>query len=177
VEDRGSSNSQAADEIPPTSSFDSQMPQAKDVESLNSCLVVEVELNEIPPTSGFDSQMPQAKDVELLNSCLVVEIDLNEIPPTSGFDSQMPQVKDMESLNSCLVVEVDLNEIPSTLGFDFVVLRSLVMEVNPFHVIFNLNEVLIATHFNRGSHAIILHIGLKEFLEKCFVQFQCIFGL
>jgi hypothetical protein len=46
------------------------------------------------------------------------------------------------------------------------------MEVNPFHMIFNLNGVLIITHFDRGSHTVIIRPGLKEFLEKCLVQFQ-----
>jgi hypothetical protein len=102
---------------------------------------------------------------------------VDEIPLTSGFDSQMPQAEDVELLNSCLVVEVGLNEIPSTLGFDFAVPHSLIMEVSPFHVIFDLNEVLITTHINRGSHTIILRPKLKEFLDKCLAQFQCIFGL
>jgi len=114
----------------------------------------------------------EVEDRELPSSHAV-----DEIPSTSGFDSQMPHAEDVESLNSCLVVEVGLNEIPSTLGFDSTVPCLLAMEVSPFHVIFNLNEVLIATHSDRSSHTIIFCPRLKELLEKCLAQFQSIFGL
>ncbi len=78
----------------------------------------------------------------------------------------------MELPHSHAVAEDSLDEIPSTSGFDSTVPRLLVVEVNPFHVIFNLNRVLIATRFDRGSRIIILHRGLKEFLEKYLAQFQ-----
>jgi len=78
----------------------------------------------------------------------------------------------VESPNSHAVVEVGFDEIPLTSSFDSIVFRLLTMELNPFHAIFYLNIVIIATRFDRGSHTIILHPGLKEFLEKCFVQFQ-----
>ncbi len=118
---------------------------------------------------GHDTFPEEVEDRELPNSHAV-----DEIPSTSGFDSQMPHAEDVELLNACLVVEVDLNEIPSTLGFDSTVLRSLAMEVSPFHVIFDLNKVLIATHSNISSHTIIFHPRLKEFFEKCLAQFQSI---
>jgi hypothetical protein len=79
----------------------------------------------------------------------------------------MLQAKDMESPNSCTIVEVNLDEILSTLGVKSLVPCSHAIEVNPFHVIFDLNGVLIATLFNKGFCTIILHPGLKEFLEKC----------
>jgi len=114
----------------------------------------------------------EVENRELPNSHAV-----DEIPSTSGFDSQMPHAEDVESLNSCLVVEVSLNEIPSTLGFDSTTPCSLAITVSPFHVIFDLNKVLIVTHSNRSSHTIIFRPRLKEFLEKCLAQFQSIFGL
>jgi len=85
---------------------------------------------------------------------------------TSDFDSQMLPVEDVESPNSFTA------NIPLTLGFNFEVPCSLAVEVSPFHVIFNLNEVLIATWFIRGFRTIICHLGLKEFLEKCLAQFH-----
>ncbi len=88
----------------------------------------------------------------------------------------------MESPNSRAIVEIALDEIPSTSSIDSLqvfpssvdplMLHSHVEEENPFHVIFNLNEVLITTCFDKGSHTIILHLGLKEFLKKCLAQFQ-----
>jgi hypothetical protein len=54
----------------------------------------------------------------------------------------------------------------------------LVVEVSPFHVIFDLNEVLVTTHFNKGGYGkptfrtIILKHGLKELLEICVAQFH-----
>jgi hypothetical protein len=77
----------------------------------------------------------------------------------------------MELPNSCTVIEVGLDEIPLTLNFDFVVVHSPITEVSPFHLIFNLNGNLIPTCFDRGSRIIILHLELKEFLEKCLTQF------
>jgi hypothetical protein len=78
----------------------------------------------------------------------------------------------VESPNSRAVVEVSLDEIPSTSSVDSLVLHSHVEEVNPFHVIFNLNEGCITTCFDKGSHTIILHPRLKEFLRKCLAQFH-----
>ncbi len=84
----------------------------------------------------------------------------------------------MELPNSHIVVEVNLDEIPSTSGGDSLVLRLLTLKVSPFHVIFNLNGVLIATRFDKGGYGnvafrtIILHPRLKEFLKKCLVQFD-----
>jgi hypothetical protein len=99
---------------------------------------------------------------------------VDKIPLTLGFNSQlqMLKVEDLESPNSCMAIEVGLDEIPSTLSFDFVMVRSPIAKVSPFHVIFNLNGVLIPTRFNKCSRIIIFHLGLKEFLEKCLGQFQ-----
>jgi hypothetical protein len=55
---------------------------------------------------------------------------------------------------------------------DFAMLHSHALEVSPFHVMFYLNIVLIMTCFNKCSHTIILHPRLKEFLEKCLMQFE-----
>ncbi len=74
----------------------------------------------------------------------------------------------MESPNSRVAVELGLDEIPLASTFDFIVLCLLTMEVNPFHVIFYLNKVIIATCFDKGFHSVILRPGLKEFLKKCF---------
>jgi hypothetical protein len=78
----------------------------------------------------------------------------------------------VELPNSCTVVEVNLDEILSTLGGDSPVPCSHVVKVSPFHMIFDLNKVLIATCFDKGSHTIIFHPGLKNVLEKCLAQFQ-----
>jgi len=83
----------------------------------------------------------------------------------------MPKVKDVELSNSHVVVAVGLDEIPSTLSVDVEVPGSLIVEANLFHVIFNLNGILIVTCFNRGSRTIIIYPGLNEFIEKCLVQF------
>jgi hypothetical protein len=60
-------------------------------------------------------------------------------------------VEDVESPNSLMAVEVGLDEIPSTLNSNSIVPHLLIVEVSPFHAIFNMNVVMIATHFNRGS--------------------------
>ncbi len=109
------------------------------------------------------------EDRELPNSRAIIEANLDENPLTLGFDSQMPQAKDVELPNSCTIVAVGLDEIPSTSGVDFEEPCLPITKVNPFHVIFDLNRVLIAT---QGSHTVIFHPGLKEFLEKCLSQFQ-----
>jgi len=81
-------------------------------------------------------------------------------------------VENVESPNSHTVVEVGLDEIPSTSGVSSLMPCSHVTEVHPFHVIFDINGVLIATHFNKGFCTIIFHPRLKEFREKCLAQFQ-----
>jgi len=113
---------------------------------------------------------PFPKEVE--NKKLPNSRAIDEIPLTSGFNSQMLKVEDVESLNSFATIEVSLDEIPLILGFDFKMPCSLTMEVIPFHVIFNLNGVLITTWFIKGFRTIILYLGLKEFLNKCLIQFQ-----
>jgi len=80
-------------------------------------------------------------------------------------------VKDVELPNSH-VVEINLDEVPLTSSFNFVVPHSLVVESSPFHVIFDLNGVLLATCFDKGSRIVIFHPGLKEFFEKYLAQFQ-----
>ncbi len=82
----------------------------------------------------------------------------------------------MESLNSRVIVVVNLDEIPLTLSVDSEVLHSLVAKVNPFHVIFNLDGVLIATRFNKGSCIGILHPKLEKFIKKCLAQLQVYIG-
>ncbi len=118
------------------------------------------------------SFLEEAKNKESPNSCTVVEIGLDEIPLTLGFDSQMPQEEDVELPNSCTVVEVNLNEIPLTSSVNSPMLHSSTMNVCPFHVIFDLNGIMITTCFNKRSFTIIFHHGLKQFLEKCIAQFQ-----
>jgi hypothetical protein len=87
----------------------------------------------------------------------------------------MPKVEDAKSLVSCVVVVIDL--ILSILGVDIEMFHLPMVEVSLLHVIFDLYTVLIATCFDRGSHTIILRPGLKEFVDKCFVQFQVYIGL
>jgi hypothetical protein len=106
------------------------------------------------------------------NSCAVVEVGLDEIPPTLGFNSQMFQVENVESPNSCMVVEIGLDEIPLTWNVDSLVLCSPAVKVSPFHVIFNLKRIMIATCFDKHSFIIIFYHGLKEFPKKCLAQFQ-----
>jgi hypothetical protein len=112
--------------------------------------------------------LEEEEDVELPNSC----VNFIEIPLTLGFECQMFHAKDVESTNSCVVVEVSLNEILLISSVNSLVLRLHTMEVSPFHVIFNLNEVLIATRFDKGYRTIFFHPILKEFLKKFLVQFQ-----
>jgi hypothetical protein len=83
----------------------------------------------------------------------------------------LEEAKDRELPNSRTVVEVGLDEIPLTSSVNSEELHSSMMKVNAFHVIFDLNRVLITTCFNKGSCIIILHPRLKEFLEKCLLQF------
>ncbi len=97
---------------------------------------------------------------------------MDEIPPTLGFDFQMFKAKDVELPNSSTVVVIGFDEIPLILGVDFKMFYSHVRKVSPFHVIFDVNRILIATQFDRGSYTIIIHLGLKEFLEKCHTKFQ-----
>ncbi len=78
----------------------------------------------------------------------------------------------MELPNSRAIVAINLDEIPSTSIVDSEVPHLLVMEVSPFHVIFDLNKVLIVTRFDKGSRTVILRLGLKEFLDKCLTPFQ-----
>ncbi len=78
----------------------------------------------------------------------------------------------MESPNSHTIVVVDFDDIPLTSGVDFEVHCLPMVEVSPFHVIFDLNRVMIATHFDKGFCTVIICLGLKEFLEKSLSQFQ-----
>jgi hypothetical protein len=71
-----------------------------------------------------------------------------------------------------MIVAIGLDEILLASIVNSLVPYSPTMEVSPFHVIFYLNEVLITTRFDKGSHTIIFHPRLKEFLEKCLAQFQ-----
>jgi hypothetical protein len=66
--------------------------------------------------------------------------------------SFLEEAKEMKSPNSCVFVELKMDEMPFILGIDSLVFCSLIMEVSPFHVIFNLNGVLVATHFNKGGY-------------------------
>jgi hypothetical protein len=83
----------------------------------------------------------------------------------------LEEVEDMELPNSRTAIEVGLDEIPSTLGVGSPMPCLHVVEVSPFHVIFDLNGILITTCFNKGFCTIIFHPRLKEFLEKCLAQF------
>ncbi len=47
----------------------------------------------------------------------------------------------------------------------------------PFHVIFDLNKIVITTRFDRGSHIVFFCLGLKEFWKNALLNFRCIFGL
>ncbi len=96
---------------------------------------------------------------------------MDEIPSTLGFNSQMFKAKDVELPNLGAIVVISFDEIPLPLGVDSKMPCSLVVKVSPFHVIFNLNKVLITTHFDRGSYTVLLRHGLKELLEKCLVEF------
>jgi hypothetical protein len=67
----------------------------------------------------------------------------------------MFQVEDVELLNSRVIVVVNLDEIPLTSSVDSKVPHSPIAKVNPFHVIFNLERILITTCFDRGSCIVI----------------------
>jgi hypothetical protein len=100
------------------------------------------------------------ENMESPNSHAIVEVGLDEISLTLGFDFEMFQAKDIELPNSRAVVVISLDGIPLILNVDPEMPCSLMEEVNPFHVIFDLNGVLIATHFNRGFCIIILYLGI-----------------
>ncbi len=72
----------------------------------------------------------------------------------------------MELPNSRAIVVIDLDEIPLTSNVDSEVPHSPMAEVSPFHVIFNLNKILITTCYDKGFHIVIFHFGLKKFMEK-----------
>lgn len=78
------------------------------------------------------------------------------------------------------------DEMPSISGlsFDFKVIHSLALKVNPLHVIFDLNGVLVETRLEGFqstrtiAHTRMLTFGslvlkprLKEFLIRCLVEF------
>jgi hypothetical protein len=76
-------------------------------------------------------------------------------------------VENVESPNSRTVVVVDFDEIFLISGVDSEVPCLPMVEVSPLHVIFNLNGVMITTHFDKGFCTVIFCPSLKEFLEKC----------
>jgi hypothetical protein len=65
-----------------------------------------------------------------------------------------------------------------TSGMDSLVPHLPSLEVSVFHIIFNLNGILIATHFNTARYwrappcIVIFEPRLKEFLERCVTQFH-----
>jgi len=84
--------------------------------------------------------------------------------------------------NSCTIVELGLDEIPLTSGGDSPMFHSPTIEVSPFHVIFNLNKILITTCFEKCGygkatfHTIVLRPRLKELLEFFLHNSTSIFG-
>jgi hypothetical protein len=78
----------------------------------------------------------------------------------------------VESPNSHVAVEVGLDEMLSMSSGNSPLPCLHAMEVSPFYVIFDLNRILITTQFDKGFCTVIIHLGLKEFLEKCLTQFQ-----
>jgi len=72
----------------------------------------------------------------------------------------------VESPNSCAGFEINLDEIPSTSSFDIILPHLPTTKVNPFHVIFDMNEVLITTHFDKGSHTIIFSSWIERIIGK-----------
>ncbi len=113
---------------------------------------------------------PRFEIRDFLNELWNDEAGLDELPPTLGFNS--PNA----SSGKCGVTKFT-HGCCSRLGWDSFNFNSLVpysprTDMSPFHVIFYLNQVLIATHFNKGFHIVILCTELNEFLEKCLAQFQ-----
>jgi hypothetical protein len=92
------------------------------------------------------------------------------------------EVEEVESSNSHVVGELRLDEMPLISGVDSLVPRSPPLEVSLFHVIFNLNKILVATHFNKGKYGklasciVILKPRLKKSLKRCVSNSMCIFG-
>jgi hypothetical protein len=93
-------------------------------------------------------------------------------------------MRDVKFLSFFLLNVEHLDEMPSHSSCGIASKRtcSLLLEVSIFHVIFNLNGVLMATRFAMVQnieqqkpsipfHILILKPGLKEFLEWCIVQF------
>ncbi len=90
----------------------------------------------------------------------------------------LDEAEDVGLPNSCTIVVLGLDEIPLTSGGDSPMFHSPTIEVSPFHVIFNLNGVLITTCFEKGGygkatfHTIVLRPRLEELLEISFAQFH-----
>jgi hypothetical protein len=69
-----------------------------------------------------------------------------------------------------------LKLIPLTLDVDFIV-RLLATEVSPFHVIFDLNEVMITTCFDKGFCIIIPILDWRNSWRNVLHNSKSIFGL
>jgi hypothetical protein len=55
--------------------------------------------------------------------------------------------------------------------------KQLLLEVNDYHLIFNLNGILIAMGEGQTrTHSMVLRLGLKEFLFACVKNILCTYA-
>ncbi len=77
----------------------------------------------------------------------------------------LEEAKKVELPNSRTFVELGMDEMPSISKVDSLVPCSPTAEVNRFHVIFNLNKILVTTYFDKdiygkvASRTIIFQLG------------------
>ncbi len=90
----------------------------------------------------------------------------------------LEEVEEVASPNLWAFGELEVHEMPLTSRVDSQMLRLPSLEVSPLHVIFDLNKVFIATHFNRARYqrvpprSIVLKPKFKKFIEICVLQFH-----
>ncbi len=87
----------------------------------------------------------------------------------------LEEVEEVVSLNSWAFGKLEVHEMPLISRMDSQMIHLPSLEVNPLHVIFNINEVLVATRFNKAKYqrvppcSVVLKPRLKEFLEICVI--------
>ncbi len=90
----------------------------------------------------------------------------------------LEEVEEVVSLNSWAFSELEVHEMPSTSRVDSQMIHMPLLEVSLLHVIFDLNEVLLVTCFNKARYqrappcSIVFKPRLKELLKVCVLQFH-----
>jgi hypothetical protein len=111
---------------------------------------------EITSSFGFANEAPHSKLVlqKIPNFLSLVNVNCQDDTYTSSFPKG------------------DVQEITMTFGFLAHTLQvkcpSLEVEVNDYHLIFDLNGVFVATSEGETkTHLVVLSLGFKEFLSAC----------